>query len=583
MEYKNENKICQNCKKDFVIEIEDFKFYEKIKVPAPTFCAECRRIRRFAWRNERKLYKRICNLCNKNIIAIYDESVSFPVYCTECWYGDGWDPTSYGREYDFSKTFFDQYRELSKVVPRLALWQRNAINSDYSNMCGECKNVYLSASVVKESENIFYSKCVDSSKDIVDCLNIINNSESLYENVEAQGNYNSQYLLLCRNCMNSYYSFDCINCSDCFLCFNLRNQKFCIYNQQYSKEEYFKEIEKFNLKSRTSRDFLKKEFEKIKKNAIYRFGNITRAINSTGNNLLNVKDCKNSFEIYDAENSKYCYRAFNFKDCMDFDYGQKSELLYEYTTGALNHYNLRFSYSGMDSVRDSDYTESCKNSSNLFGCISIRDTENVILNKIYSKEEFKTLREKIIKQMNDLPFIDKGGRRYTYGEFFPIEISHLPYNDSLAQEFNSLNKEEIKRNGYEWREPDTKNFNITIKADKIPDNIDDVNENILREVLGCAHGGNCAQQCGLAFRITDYELKFYKKHDIPLPVLCPNCRHYERYKVMPDLKLCTRRCMCDKQNHSHGKEKCKIEFETSYAPERPETVYCESCYNKEVY
>ena len=46
MEYKSENKIhsqgsvsttCQNCKKDFIIESGDFLFYEKMKVPPPTF------------------------------------------------------------------------------------------------------------------------------------------------------------------------------------------------------------------------------------------------------------------------------------------------------------------------------------------------------------------------------------------------------------------------------------------------------------------------------------------------------------------------------------------------------------------
>jgi hypothetical protein len=41
--------------------------------------------------------------------------------------------------------------------------------------------------------------------------------------------------------------------------------------------------------------------------------------------------------------------------------------------------------------------------------------------------------------------------------------------------------------------------------------------------------------------------------------------------------------MCDKKNHFHGKEKCKVEFETSYAPERPEIIYCEKCYQREVY
>jgi hypothetical protein len=579
---KSETKQCQNCKQDFVIEPDDFSFYEKIKVPPPTFCPECRMMRRMSWRNERALYRRSCSLCKKDTIAIYNETVPFPVYCRECWYSDKWDPTSYGIAYDASIPFFEQYKKLSEKVPRLALWQRNAINSDYSNMCGECKNVYLSVSVVKGSENVFYSKCIDSSKDIVDSLNVINGSESLYENVEAQNNYNSQYLLLCSSCVDSYYLVDCMNCSDCFMCSNLRNKKFCINNQQYSKEDYFEEIKKFNLGSRISREALKKEFEEIKKNAIFRFGNITRAVNSTGNNVLNVKNCKNCFEIYNVENASYCYRAFDFKDCMDFNYGQKSELLYEYTTGALNNYNVKFSYSAMDSVKDSDYTDSCRNCSNLFGCISLNNVKNAILNKIYSDKEYNSLRDEIIRQMSTVPFINKKGIKYEYGEFFPVEISPWAYNESLAQEFFPLTKEEIKDNGYNWYDQNTKNFKITMPAEKIPDNIDDVNEEILKEVLGCAHKGDCDHQCNIAFRLTDYEFKFYKKHNIPLPILCPNCRHYERYKVMPALRLWKRNCMCNKENHQH-KEKCKIEFETAYAPDRPEIIYCKRCYQQEVY
>ena len=45
MSKDTENRICQNCKSEFIIEPEDFNFYEKIKVPAPTWCPECRMIR----------------------------------------------------------------------------------------------------------------------------------------------------------------------------------------------------------------------------------------------------------------------------------------------------------------------------------------------------------------------------------------------------------------------------------------------------------------------------------------------------------------------------------------------------------
>src|SRR3989344_2192338 len=325
---KSETRNCQNCRKDFIIEPDDFGFYERIKVPPTTFCQQCRLQRRLAWRNERALYYRACDLCNKKIIAMYPANTSFPVYCKECWWGDKWDAKSYGRDYDFSKSFFEQWKELSNAVPRFALWQRSVINSDYSNMTGESKNVYLSSSVIKGSENVFYSKCIDNCSDIVDCLNIINGSSNLYENVEGQGNYNSQYILLCRASLDCYYSYDLINCSNCILSSNLRNKEFHIRNKPYSREEYFKELEKLNLKSRASREKIFEEFEDIKKKAIFRFGNITKCTNVTGNNLLGVKDSQNVFEIYNIENSKNGFRAFDSKDCMDFDYAGWSELLY---------------------------------------------------------------------------------------------------------------------------------------------------------------------------------------------------------------------------------------------------------------
>lgn len=569
-----EHKICQNCKQDFTIEPDDFSFYEKIKVPPPTFCPECRFQRRVVWRNERNLYKRTCDLCQKTIIAMYNEFVPFPVYCRECWYGDGWNSTAYSCSYDMTRNFFEQYKELSGVVPRFALWQRNSINSDFTNLTGESKNVYLSVSVVG-GENVFYSKCVDKSKDIVDCLNIINGSENLYENTEGQSNYNSQYLLLCRSVVDSYYLVDCVNCSNCVLSYNLRNKKFCIRDKQYSREEYLKEFDKLNLKSRASREILSKEFEKVKQKAIYRFANIVKSVNATGNNLLNVKNCQNCFDVYDAENVKYCYRAFqNFKDCMDISFARKSELMYEYVTGSLNDYNVKFSCSAIDCVRNADYTDSCINCTNIFGCISLRNKEYCILNKQYTKEEYEKLVPKIVEQMNSIPFIDKKGRVYKYGEFFPIEISPWAYNETLAQEIFPITRKVAEENGYPWQEPDPKNFKITILAENIPDSIDDVNEEILKEVLGCAHGGKCNHQCNTAFRLTDYELKFYKKHEIPLPILCSNCRYYERLKILPALKLWRRICM---------KEGCQNEFETTYAPERPEKVYCERCYQQEVY
>ena len=67
---KQEIKQCNNCKQDFTIEPDDFGFYEKIKVPAPTFCPECRYIRRLLDRNEYNFYKNINNKLQRQMIII---------------------------------------------------------------------------------------------------------------------------------------------------------------------------------------------------------------------------------------------------------------------------------------------------------------------------------------------------------------------------------------------------------------------------------------------------------------------------------------------------------------------------------
>src|SRR3989338_3064608 len=91
-------KICKSCKTNFKIRKEDLIFYDQIKVPPPLCCPDCRMQRRLAFRNERTLYKRVCDLCKKDGISIYPNGTPFPVYCHKCWWGDG-----QGKEYHLGR------------------------------------------------------------------------------------------------------------------------------------------------------------------------------------------------------------------------------------------------------------------------------------------------------------------------------------------------------------------------------------------------------------------------------------------------------------------------------------------------
>ncbi|MFA6515111.1 MAG: hypothetical protein WCT42_02490 [Candidatus Paceibacterota bacterium] len=507
MQDKVENKNCQNCKNDFTIEPDDFLFYEKIKVPPPTFCPDCRLQRRFIWRNEGILNRRKCDLCNKNIITNNSTFNKFPIYCHDCWYGDKWDGLNYGRDYDFSKNFFIQWKELLDVTPNINLWGLGNTNSEYTNYTGYSKNIYLSNAT--HCEDVSYSRLVDKSKNLVDCYYVYN-SEFCYENFITRKIYNSHFLNNCSDCLDSYFLFDCRNCSNCFMCSNLRNKNYYIRNIKYSKEEYFKIIDTFNMGSYSFINNSKNEFQELIKQKIHRFANIINSIESTGDNIVNSKNAKNCFMV-EGENIKYCWRMFNgAKDCYDISGGLNNELIYESSLAADGGYMTKF-FSHCKGNKNSELIHLCVNCSDCFACISLHGKKYCILNKQYTKEQYEELVPKIIQHMNDMPYIDSKGRVYKYGEFFPSELSPFCYNETIAQEYFPLTKEEAISQGYKWKDKEERNYQIDIKNEDIPDNIKDINDDILGKIIECGHQRTCNHQCTRAFKMIPEEFQFYKR------------------------------------------------------------------------
>lgn len=183
--------------------------------------------------------------------------------------------------------------------------------------------------------------------------------------------------------------------------------------------------------------------------------------------------------------------------------------------------------------------------------------------------------------MDELPYVTPRGIVYKYGEFFPIELSPFAYNETVAQELELLSQEAILEKGYAFQSQEVKKYSITTEAGLLPETIEAVTEDIMKEVISCAHTGLCTHGCATAFRITKEEWEFYKRMNIPLPHLCSNCRHYERIAYRNPFTLWHRSCMCEAVNHGHA-GKCLTEFQTSYNPKKPEIVYCETCYQQEV-
>ena len=576
-------KVCQNCKKNFEIKKEDLNFYERIKVPPPTFCPKCRLARKLLWRNERSLYRRTCDLCKKNIISMYKADAPFPVYCHECWWSDKWNPLDYGMDYDFNLPFFEQFRQLSEKVPRASSYETKNVDCNYCNYCTHSRGCYLLFGSWFD-ENCGYGQTVLESKECWDCL-FLKKCELCYSSSDLVQCSQVHFSQNCSNCIDSMFLYDCRNCQNCLFSWNLRNKNYHIFNQPVSKEKF----NEFKTELLNFRDVLEKNWREFKKSvaekAIHKYMTGERNHDVSGELIYGSKNVKNSYYIHDGENEKYAQRGgVGQKDSMDVFGCHSGELIYECNSVDFSSRCL-FGSNAENNVNVS-YAIDCEHANNAFGCIGLRKKEYCILNKQYDEKTYKELLPKITAHMDTLPFSDNRGRIYKYGEFFPPELSPHAYNESIAQEWVPLKKDDAVKLGYAWDSAEEKSYEPTKNWRDLPE-INKADNGILSEIILCQDWDENKEKaqnhkCTKAFRIIQNELSFYKRFGIPLPRKCPNSRYFELSELRNKPNFWPRSCMCEIKNHAHGAKKCENEFETSYSPDRPEIVYCETCYQQEV-
>lgn len=556
----SETKICQACKQNFTIAPEDFEFYKKINVPAPTWCPDCRMMRRFQFRNERTWYKGTCAATGKSILSMFRPDSGYTVYDLNYWKSDAWDPLEYAMDYDLNKPFFDQFGELLRRIPHANLIQKNNVNSDYTNCTLNLKNCYYCASVDPGEDSAYCFGAVLGVRSSLD-IHLSNESEQSYQLVDCNRSSRLRLSQACESCLDSWFLYDCRNCSNCVGCAGLRNKQYCIFNEQYTKDEYAKKLQELSLDSYSGLEAVRVKFEELKKSVPRKFASITRSENAIGEDIIGSKNVI-GFSVKDgSENVRYSYRVVGSSDIYDsFTAWNGAEL--EYETLSCSAQRIAFScyiWGGFDI----QYSYNCYDSNNLFGCANLRNKSYCILNKQYSKEEYEKLLPQIIEQMK------KAGE---YGEFFPSTIAPFCYNETISQDYFPLTKEKAQALGYRWQDSSAKTHQVSMSTEQIPDKIEAITDGILKEVIACEHSNaNCNEQCAGAFKLIPMELQYYRQWGVPLPRLCPSCRHFGRVKQKPPLSLRDGACA-----------KCSTSFKTAYPLDTPYKLYCEQCYNAEI-
>jgi hypothetical protein len=545
-------KNCVDCKNEFVIDSGDLILYEKIGLKVPEQCFFCRFKQYSAFWVFGKFRKGVSDLSGESLITVLPSNPRYPIYKSHEWWGDGWDAMVSGVEYDSSKSFFDQLKELQEKIPRPHQTGENSTNCDWCDDTWDSKNCYLSRSISK-CDNISYSYRVIETKDSFDIIYSFNLQNS-YDCLLCHNSFNLNFSENSRDCIDSYFLYDCRNCQNCFMCYNLRNKQFCIRNKQYGKEEYESEINKIKLDSYKNIQILKSEFENILKNdAVHRENFNLKTTNSVGNYMTNCDKCVNVFSWENSQNCRNSLRGLDTKDCID-QLGTWHDEVSGRNCGVFGGYEIK--NSAWSNARYSEYLDQCVECEYCFGCAGLRKKKYCILNKQYTKEEYETLKNKIITDME---------KRGEYGKFFPYSMGITDYNLSNGIiYFPDVTKEEIiKKSGY-WSEENLSSSD-GVSSLELPDSIKDTKPDVSSQALICP-------ESKYRFNIRDAEYEFHKNKNFALPRLHFDVRMLKKARKITVLKGYPDKCIY-----------CKKDINVYYFPEWGyKKIACEECYKQNI-
>jgi hypothetical protein len=497
--------------------------------PRPSLSPLERKRRRLAFRNERHLYQRSSSLSGKPIISMYAPDKPFPVFAKDEYWSDACDPRTYGIDYDFDKSFFEQLATLKQHTPRVALIadpDADKNNCAYINFAGFSKNCYMAFNA-DQNQDCYYISSSFYCSDCVDCSHT-QHCEICYECIGCTRCYDVRYAQDCTDCSCSRFLYCCVGCRDCFCCANLVQRQYCIKNVQYSKQDYEAELAKLTLSSRSSVLACQQNYAEFLASQPRRYAQILRSENCSGDYILDSKDCAYCFNIRECRDLRYADIVHRATDCMDLSaFGVGIELVYNSTSIGVNSSRIYCSYACVMGSSNLFYCDECRQSQDCFGCISLKRSQYCILNKQYTREQYFVLLPKIIAHLQETG---------EWGTFFPYALSPFGYNESVAQERFPLTKEQAAARNIPWFESQTKPTAHALRAEEaMPDSVFEASEELCTQPMTCSASAK-------AFRISKAEFAYYKKHSIPVPITSPDTRYKIRESQRNPEQLWSRVC-----------------------------------------
>ncbi len=135
--------------------------------------------------------------------------------------------------------FSQYYLQLNKTANNIA---STNVTGQFCVESDNIENGYFSYRL-HSGRNVIFVGHWDGRRDVYDTFwNDGDGIWSVYGGTNSWG-YEHQYLCDAVLWSHLYYCFNCIECSYCLGCNSLLNKSYCIFNKQYSKEEWYEKVD----------------------------------------------------------------------------------------------------------------------------------------------------------------------------------------------------------------------------------------------------------------------------------------------------------------------------------------------------
>jgi len=412
----------------------------------------------------------------------------------------------YGIEYDSWRSFFAQFWTLFKSIPLPSVISvLDSENSDYCDVSGWSKNAYLSFTVFNNCENVCYSLDVkDACHDVYNSLVIWDGNGWIYQSsaiFSSQCIFYSSYIA---NSFNIWFSTNLISCQECLFCDGLENQSYCINNQSYPKDMYYKKRQEILAeKDKFPQRFIEKESSAI--------NYLTE--NCSGNMITKSSNIENGYYVYRHRNWRNLFSVWsanwnsNFYDVIDAGSPLGDNYYAVQWAGWGEHIYCSVTINWSAYCFYSCYLDNC---SYCFWCIGLINKNFCIFNKQYTKDEWYKKVDLIFTNMENEGML---------GDFFPGELNPFYHNDTAAALIEDFTKEEIEGVWYLRRDEEIavdipERMEVVEVKDlgeyeEMKDGTWTIDPSILKKVIRDEEWN--------VYRVIKMEYDFLVKHGLPLP------------------------------------------------------------------